>query len=163
MILFCEDCGQKNDLEPAAFAGGRAVFKCSACGYHNAYALNVQETDSGPVKGFTPFFVAVQSLPGIIGSFLYHEKKGLVGEKMPPVLTRKDIESLGSGLSLGYSGGDRTFPDMKKMTVVISDKYFSVFKVAPQLYAIVVAAVPDLPREVIELVNKLGRGLKALK
>lgn len=157
MILFCEDCGQKNDLEPSAFAGGRAVFECQVCGYHNAYAL--QEPDPAPAgDDGASFFDAVQSFPGVIGSFLYHEKKGLVGEKMPPVLTRKDIESLGSGLSLGFSGGDRTYSDITKMTVVISDKYFSVFRAGPQLYAIVVSVGPDLPEEVRELISGLDRG-----
>jgi len=37
MIQFCEDCGEKNFLNSAQLLGGKAVFKCTECGYYNSY------------------------------------------------------------------------------------------------------------------------------
>ncbi len=158
MILFCEDCGQKNDLAPAAFEGGRAVFICSSCGYENAYALAGAPSTNLRNRAAS-FLESLQSVPGIIGAFLYHETKGLVGEKMPAVLRRNDIETLGAGLTCGYSGGNRAYEDVDKMTVMISDKFFTVFNVESQLYAVIVTPEPELPEKVgNQIAGFVGKG-----
>ncbi len=155
MILFCEDCGEKNDLDPAAFAGGKAVFQCCVCSYPNAYSIPSYE--KVPSNQLTRFLDAIQSSPGIIGAFFYHEKKGVVRHKMPPVLTRNDIDALGSRLARTYAAGHRSCLDLTKMTVVISDKYFSVFKLITQMYVIVIAAGPGLPDNILELISGLEK------
>ncbi len=156
MILFCEDCGQKNDLAPAAFAQGRAVFICSACGYNNSYALAGAPSTNLKNKSI-PFLEDLQSVPGIIGVFLYHETKGLVGEKMPSVLRRNDIETLGAGLAFSYNCGSKSYEDMDQMTVLISDKFFTVFNVESQLYAVIVTPEPELPEKVGQLIEGFRR------
>lgn len=153
MILFCEDCGQQNELEPAAFAGGKAVFKCCACGYHNAYKITAPYKIPSGDEQMPFFFKNIRAVSGIIGAFFYHIKKGVIGNDMPSILASRDVEKLGAGLSQGYWAGYNTFSDISEMTVVISDKYFFVFKVGVQLYAVVVSAEPDLPGKVRELIN----------
>ncbi|MEN8210504.1 MAG: hypothetical protein ABFR31_02215 [Thermodesulfobacteriota bacterium] len=39
MIQFCEDCGKKNFLNSKQLQDGKAVFKCTTCGYNNSYNL----------------------------------------------------------------------------------------------------------------------------
>jgi len=39
MMQFCEDCGEKNFLNSEQPRDGKAVFKCTACGYYNSYNL----------------------------------------------------------------------------------------------------------------------------
>ena len=39
MIQFCEDCGEKNFLNSEQLLDGKAVFKCTACSYYNAYNI----------------------------------------------------------------------------------------------------------------------------
>jgi len=39
MIQFCEDCGQKNSIDPAQIQENKAVFRCSVCNYQNAYQI----------------------------------------------------------------------------------------------------------------------------
>ena len=39
MIQFCEDCGEKNFLNSEQLLDGKAVFKCTTCGYYNSYNL----------------------------------------------------------------------------------------------------------------------------
>ena len=43
MIFFCEDCGEKNLLEPAQFKDGKAVFRCDSCNYLNSYVFLAPE------------------------------------------------------------------------------------------------------------------------
>ena len=148
MILFCEDCGEKNDLDPAAFAGGKAVFHCSVCGYPNAYSINLTERFSHDES--TGLFEAIESFPGFIGGFLYHGKQGVVRHKMPTILTQGDIDTLGVGLVKSFAEGRIFCPDLMKMTVMISDKFFSVFKVGTLLYTVVITMDPSLPEKVLE-------------
>jgi len=41
MIQFCEDCGEKNLLNPGQMQAGKAVFKCTSCSYYNSYNIKV--------------------------------------------------------------------------------------------------------------------------
>ncbi len=43
MIQFCEDCGEKNFLNSELLQDGKAVFKCTACGYYNSYNLKTDK------------------------------------------------------------------------------------------------------------------------
>jgi len=156
MILFCEDCGEKNDLDPAAFAGGKAVFRCSVCDYPNAYSISSYEKEC-PSHKLTDFLDAIQPSSGIIGAFFYHEEQGVIEQKMPQLLTRNDIDTLGSGLARSYAEGQSSCRDLTKMAVVISDKYFSVFKLSTHLYVIVIAAGPGLPDKILELISILEK------
>jgi hypothetical protein len=49
MIQFCEDCGQKNSIDPAQIQENKAVFKCSVCNYQNSYRIKT-ETKTYPDK-----------------------------------------------------------------------------------------------------------------
>ncbi len=119
MILFCEDCGKKNDLPPSALTGGKAVFQCSSCSYGNAYSVNVRATL--PFDDTESFLNEVLSFPEVVGSFLYDREKKVVGTQMPAVLNRNDIEALGSGLVRSYADGLDACSDMDGMMVVIAD------------------------------------------
>ncbi len=43
MIQFCEDCGKKNFLNSEQLRDGKAVFKCTECGYYNSYNIKIDE------------------------------------------------------------------------------------------------------------------------
>jgi len=43
MIQFCEDCGEKNFLSSKQLRDGKAVFKCTECGYYNSYNIKIDE------------------------------------------------------------------------------------------------------------------------
>ncbi len=154
MVLFCEDCGEKNDLDTAAFIDGKAVFKCSVCNYPNAYSIT-HLTESEPPDTRACFFEEIQSASGMVGGFLYDHKQGVIGRKMPSILAKSDIDTLGAGLSRSYDQAGLFCPDLEKITVVIADKYFSVFKVGGQLYAVVVAGGPGLPESIVERIADL--------
>ena len=155
MILFCEDCGEKNDLDPAAFAGGKAIFQCSVCGYNNAYSISSYQKVSS--HKLTHFLGTIHAVPGIIGAFFFHNEQGVMAQKMPPVLSRNDIDALGTGLVRSYAEGCRSCSDITQMTVAISDKFFSVFKLSSHMYVCVISAGPDLPETILELIIRLGK------
>lgn len=156
MIAFCEECGEKNTLPPSAVTEGRAVFQCQRCRYANAFPVNVRET---PSPGHTErFLAAALSCPGIIGAFLYHVEKKVLGADMPPGLTPEDINTLGDGLVSGYEDGLCACPDMDGMTAVISDKHFFVHRITPELYTVMVTAGQPLPAGFLQQVPELLKG-----
>jgi len=161
MILFCEDCGEKNELDSTAFSDGKAIFRCCVCAYPNAYAFSFPERSPrnkpGKPDKLASLFDLIQSSSGIIGAFLYHENQGLIRKKMPPFLTDKDLNTLGSALAKSYSEACVTCSDMMKMTVMISDKYFSVFKMSAGLFVVVIATGPDLSDKVRQLIAELQK------
>lgn len=154
MILFCEDCGAKNDLDPSAFSTGRAVFTCVRCGYANAYTVDVSKTES--VAAFNKFFKDILSFPEIIGAFFYHRVQGVIAREMPGMLKLKDLRHLGAGFADSYRAGASGWEDLQAMTVVISDKHFFVSRIGA-LYLIVVATSGTLPERVLEHIKTIEK------
>ena len=152
MILFCEDCGGKNDLTPSEFSGGRAVFRCARCGYANSYAVSLKET-ARPDTGAPPLFNAVKNYPEVVGAFVYHSQKGVVAAQMPSMLASEDIHALGRGLSEAYARGMEALTDIRVLTVVISDKHFFVTQAENRGYLVVVATTPELPSPLLKYLH----------
>lgn len=156
MILFCEDCGGKNDLNPKDLAGGRAVFKCSECGYPNSYPVDLKPfSDESGTN--TDLFDAVKDIPDVVGAFVFDRQKGVTGSRMPDMLTPEDIHALGQGLADGYDSGEQNMPDMRTMTLVISDKHFFVAKREDGRYIVLVATTPDLSEPFTAFLNNAGK------
>ena len=154
MILFCEDCGEKNDLDPSFFSTGRAVFTCARCGYANAYTVDMPKTES--VATLTRFLKDILSFPEIIGAFFYHRIQGVIARQMPGMLNLKDLRHLGDGFADSYRAGASGWEDLQGMTVVISDKHFFVSRVGA-LYLIVAATSSPLPERVLKHIEVLEK------
>jgi len=148
MIFFCEDCGKKNDLTPAHLKQGKAVFKCKVCHYSNSYRItppkevHQNKTDS--------FFTEIKSYPEVIGSFLFHKKKGLLKNNMPGILKKNDLAILGKLLTESLSKCCVEYPDVEEMTVMISDKSMLVKMVDIDLAVIIAGRSSPLPQNIID-------------
>lgn len=145
MIVFCEDCGEKNQICPAHIVKGRAVFICRACGYNNAYRLPALKQKKTQNSAFDNLFQNFDRDPQMVGGFIYETKKGITACRMPDLLLPEDIHSLGSRLAKSIDKGLLVMPDIRSMTVLISDKYFFVARKQKELYLILIALTPDLP------------------
>lgn len=145
MIFFCEDCGAQNDLGTADFKNKRAVFRCCSCEYMNSYAVPAarNETDN--------FFKKILSHPEIIGAFLYHWKNRTITNHMPEILTRADLEVLGSYLSRSYLAGLSHYSDIHEAMITISDKHITLQKIDTQLFVFVVSTTFPLPGAIKDL------------
>jgi len=143
MILFCEDCGRKNDSR-TGITNGRAVFVCSSCGYQNNYLLPPsRQSESQSAKDL---FAAVQQDSRMVGAFIYDVKQGVTKAGMPAQLQSEDIQNLGQKLCRGFEKGLVALPRLCFMTALIVDKYFFVTRQNHGLYLILVANTPDLPK-----------------
>lgn len=145
MIVFCEDCGHKNQIYSAHIVQGRAVFICRACGYHNAYLLSVQQQKKQQENALAHLFQALDQDPQMVGGFVYDMRKGITTFQMPALLLPEDIQSLGGRLAQGFDQGLLGIPDICAMTVMISDKYFFITKKDEGAYLVFIALTPDLP------------------
>ena len=155
MIVFCEDCGEKNELPATALSGGRAVFRCGACSYPNAYALKTREKTPSAADRFLDM---ICGFPGIVGAFLYDRQGTVIGSQMPPVLTREDIGTLGAGLVKTCCHGTSHCQDIEGMMVVISDKHFFVHRLTKRVYSVTVTISPSLPEGLADRLSGFGRG-----
>jgi len=148
MIFFCEDCGEKNDLTPAHLKQGKAVFKCRFCNYANAYTITPPKRKQ---KKKTPdFFEEIKLFPEIIGSFLFHRKKGVLKNDMPGILKKKDLAVLGSRLTDSISSCALEYPDVEEMTVIISNKTLVVRMLDSDLAVIIAGKTSPLSQPVVD-------------
>ncbi|MBI9090247.1 MAG: hypothetical protein JEZ12_13605 [Desulfobacterium sp.] len=154
MIFFCEDCGEKNDLEGSAFSNGKAVFKCHACGYRNAYFFCPQEKERHRKKD--RILKSICCFSEVIGGFLYDTKNGVRETRMPTSLTRADIETLGRAFSHSYTSGQSAYPDILGMYIRIADKYFMIHRVQDNLWVVIVTRTPSLPDDVHKFILDLA-------
>ncbi len=137
MIFFCEDCGEKNLLTPDQLISGKAVFRCSACGYMNAYAF---ETDRAPdVEPADVLINHLKSFPEIIGSFLFDCTAGVLTNYMPALLKTRDLEFLGKTLFQNFSIFYSLYPDTDEMALIISGKNM-ILKMITRDIALIIAA-----------------------
>ena len=54
MLYFCEDCGEKNFLEPEAVHNGRITFRCRVCNYLNDLEVAEPSADDPPPRRERP-------------------------------------------------------------------------------------------------------------
>lgn len=154
MIFFCEDCGEKNDLAGSAFSNGKAVFQCRACGYRNAYSFCPRTKEIHREKG--RILKSICSFSEVIGVFLYHRENGVGETRMPDILTRSDIETLGREFSRSYAGGQSAYSDIEGMCIRIADKYFMVSRMPDRQWVVIAARTPALPDAVHKCILDLA-------
>ena len=145
MIVFCEDCGDRNQVCPAHIVKGRAVFICQACGYHNDYLLPLLQQKKLQENTVDHLFQVLDRDPQMMGGFIYDISKGITASQMPDLLLPEDIHSLGSRLAQSLDQGLLAMPDIRFMTVLISDKYFFVARKGKGEYLVLIALTPNLP------------------
>lgn len=153
MIFFCEDCGEKNDLEKENLHQGKVLFRCSSCQYSNSYAVfsTLESTDLLLKK--------IQSDPDIIGCFLYHERTSALINHMPGVLKENDLENMGHYLAQSYLAAVSRYPDIRNLTITISDKHITILTIEPHLFLFVVSNSLPLPKAVqVLLISACKRG-----
>ena len=151
MIFFCEDCGAKNDLGEADFNAGRAVFCGRSCGYMNSYTV------PGTVNETNILVEKIQSHREIIGAFLYHGKKGAITNHMPKILTRADLEVLGTYLSKSYLTALSHYPDIHRVMIAISDKHITLQMLGSDLFLFVVSKSFPLPPVIEDLLISVNK------
>lgn len=153
MILFCEDCGEKNLLDSTQLKSGKAVFKCDSCGYMNAYFIKVAKESL--LEKTDAFFKVIQSFPEIIGSFLFHKKIGLIKNNMPGILKETDLNILGKLLTKNFSDCCSQYPDVNEMALVISNKNMIVKMINNNLAVIIACKIFPVSKNIMDQLNRL--------
>ena len=153
MILFCEDCGQKNRVDRSRGQEGERVrFTCQECGYANAYLV---PRPGNEVRMKTDRILdSMRSFPEIIGGFSYHIQKGVLSSRMPAFLKPADIDTLGREFTHAYVQGSSFFPDVHGIQILIGDKYFMARELEPRLFLVIVSQTPYLPPDIIRLLSE---------
>ena len=144
MINFCEDCGAKNTLEPKQFSDGRAVFKCSHCGYLNAFVMDTPKTNK--LETINSFLKQHLSDPVIQGAFVFHLKESRVLiNHMPGMLKETDLTILGKLLMDSYNCCENQYTDINEMTLQIAEKRLTVQMINQDSAVIFVTKTNPLP------------------
>lgn len=153
MILFCEDCGKKNELKKANIQKGKVVFRCTFCNYSNAYAIPGSMKKNFEIRN--GLFEELKHFSEIIGAFLYHEKTGIIENQMPEVLQDADLDILGQSLSAAFLMAQSFDSTIHQMMAVISDKHITIQMSEPHVFILIAGKVPSLPMGVQEILSDL--------
>jgi len=159
MILFCEDCGEKNELKKRDVQNGHVVFRCAFCHYLNSYPIpvsikkNVRKRDT--LFKRDNFFKKLKTFPEIMGAFLYHEKIGVIKNQMPIMLQNEDLDILGRYLSASFLTGQSCYSNIHQMMAVISDKHITIQRIEPHVFILIASKIPSLPGNVQDLLSDL--------
>ena len=122
MIVFCEDCGKKNDATDDQLKDNRAVFTCTHCGYRNSYVFTNRPSITEILERFMN---RVDSFSQIDGILAFHPEHGLFNH-MPAALKPTDIKHLLSALTKGYLSFQSVYEDPRELIVKISKKYLTI-------------------------------------
>ena len=141
MILFCEDCGEKNQLKEADRKDGKAVFQCCVCQYMNSFAI----APGSP--SLDTLLKTIGSSPGIIGAFLFHAKTRCITHHMP-ILNKTDLEVLAVYLTHSYLTARSCYSDIHGAAIVIANKHITIQEMEPDLFIFVVSTNLPLPKTI---------------
>ena len=148
MILFCEDCGKKNQVDSIEFNAGKPAFRCTSCGYLSPYHFKPRE--NMVLKQADRFFEEAKVFPGILGSFLFHRDLGLLKNHMPEVLKPADLDFLGKHLTQIHMSGQSGLGDVNEMGLCIADKHILVKMMGKTLFMIIACKSSTLPPDISE-------------
>lgn len=148
MIVFCEDCGKKNQLNWAEFKTDRPSFRCTFCGYLNPYYFKPQETII--LKSIDGFFKETSIFPEILGFFLFHSQAGVLRNHMPEILKKTDLDSLGKNLVEIFLTGQGAMDNINEMILSVANKNMIVKMIGETLFMIIACKTATLPHGLIE-------------
>jgi hypothetical protein len=160
MIVFCEDCGEKNQLDLDSLSGTDKGFRCAFCQYLNP----------GPVKTLVDpiskeaalFLKAINRFPEVIGSFFFHTDQGVMASNMPHSLKKKALHVLGTRLADSFNACQALCSDASEITLVISDKHMIVTQIHPSLFIIIASSTSPLLKPVAEELTRFIKNDVAL-
>ncbi len=156
MIVFCEDCGAKNRLDPDQIrndqirndqAGYNFVsFTCLTCQYKNAYKMDIP-SNSQPDR-YKNALKGILSASSIIGLFIFHEAKGIVDNFMPEVLKESDLLFLSKHLINAHQESIALFPDSDKTIWGIGNTHLTIKYLGNSFFIVLASNTSALPSHV---------------
>lgn len=152
MIGFCEDCGAKNHVQEESVVKGVVSFRCSACGYPNAYPLAVNPEIPRQLSGI------IQPCPEIMAAFLFREGTRPVIIRLPDSLAPSDMAPLGLHLTRSLIAVSTLFPDVREQRVCIADKHLTVLRAGEAGFCCLISADPELPPGIMVPIQTLLGG-----
>lgn len=121
MIVFCEECGQKNDLKQPYQTDGTIRFCCRECRYQNRYTLNKTAATS---LQHTSVLNHIQKIKGVIGTVLWDAEKGLEFHNMPQPLTPVDLAYIAEKIWECYQEAENAeLDDIHQITYFIEQRH----------------------------------------
>ncbi len=152
MIVFCEDCGEKNLITQDQFKAGRAVFKCTACNYNNNYLLSsTHPSDNGNIIDHLKKII---SIPDTLGGFVYHLEKGILKHNMPASFKKENLIGLGHILSQNLLVCLSNYSDVGRMTLYLAKRHMVVQVVETDMVIILVCASKKSVTKVEDYLDK---------
>lgn len=157
MIVFCEDCGGKNQLTDQSKDAGRLVFRCTICGYPNNYA--VFGPSASPEKESknerVPLVDAICRLPEVEGAFIFSPVKGLAAFNMPSHFSPKRITVLGKRLVQTYALPRQAYTNVRDMLLVTEGRAVLVKPWQGGRFLVVVGERFPLSSRTMEELNRM--------
>lgn len=156
MILFCEDCGQKNTVDDHHTLTGRAVFICASCGYANNYALGKLKPESD--RRIQPLLDNICRDKDVIGAFVYNAQNGCIISRMPDFLAADDLKKMGRLMSQSLMVLLKDLPDMTDLTLNIANKYLHSKPLISNFILIVVTCAAERSDFLQKIIDTAGSG-----
>jgi DNA-directed RNA polymerase subunit M/transcription elongation factor TFIIS len=128
MIQFCEDCGEKNFLNSEQLRDGKAVFKCTTCGYYNSYNIKIDE------KIYSEKFLNLSKTVGVEQYIIVDQKGDIAAHniKKPEKIARIILSCAKNAFAIGKPNMEYVvFPgnNQKKFFVFLAgNSYLGVIK-----------------------------------
>ncbi len=79
----------------------------------------------------------VQSIPGVIGGYVFHPKKGIVISEMPSVFKEANLVKIGKMLVKIYMTSFGSFPDVSEITLYYDESLVVIRKIPAGIYLII--------------------------
>lgn len=152
MLVFCEDCGERNIVDPERLEEGRFRYRCSACNFPNtcqpaASSKDINHPAKQPRKSsvtkspkaktswtsthhrknsheepYAKVFRVLAKEAGILGVYVYHFYDGLIAYDVDQNISEKTMLQIGKAFSVCSPFGHKILKKTKEIYLVQDDQ-----------------------------------------
>ena len=167
MMVFCEDCGGKNSIDPDRVTTDILEFRCQACNYLNRIHRPQTKTDTVEAKiskkrnerhsekEISKILDELASTKGLSGAFIFHSDRRILSKSLPSGLDLKKLYGIANKLQQNYRIGQSCFKDVVRASLCFTKVAVEMNKITEEVALVVVRSPhggPDRMEESIELV-----------
>jgi hypothetical protein len=171
MILFCEECGEKNQISFDKINNGRIVFCCGSCQFLNDLAVDQRPKEEKVKKhpkikiNNVQFDKALNRLNlalEIYGVYLFHTVEGVIVNYMPSLFKKKQLSDIGNRLSKSFAEVEAERELVQGMSVIFPHSAINAHLVSKDLYLIIGCKTFPLSEQITTRISKTIQVLRAI-
>jgi len=130
MLVFCEDCGERNSIDLDTVKSAGNIYRCQACNFLNplitkaASLVKTKEKKNVQIgeESILKIITEINREKGIQGSYLFHQAKGIIASDVFADLSEAEMLKIGQALTFCLTMSHKILQKTTETYLILTDK-----------------------------------------